>query len=99
MTVLHPQPHNSINRLTGTTGRGDFAPYTLMQRWHAPEVALCCRVVFDPERIEAAEIRQLFEDIGATGFGRDASIGLGKFAVETADRASTGRPKRTPTPA
>ena len=82
LTVLHPQPHNSISRLTGTTGRGDFAPYTLMQRWHAPEVALCCRVVFDPERIQASEIRQLFADIGTTGFGRDASIGLGKFSVE-----------------
>ncbi|WP_295408545.1 CRISPR-associated protein Csm7 [uncultured Thiocystis sp.] len=82
LTVLYPQPHNSISRLTGTTGRGDFAPYTLMQRWHAPEVTLCCRVVFDPERIEASEIRQLFEDIGLSGFGRDASIGLGKFSVE-----------------
>jgi CRISPR-associated protein Csm4 len=82
LTVLHPQPHNSINRLTGTTGRGDFAPYTLMQRWHAPEITLCCWVVYDPARIDAAEIRQLFEDIGATGFGRDAGIGLGKFQVE-----------------
>ena len=89
LMVLHPQPHNSINRLTGTTGRGDFAPYTQMQRWHAPEVALCCRVVFDPERIEAVEVRQLFEDIGATGFGRDAGIGLGKFQVETPDGTET----------
>jgi CRISPR-associated protein Csm4 len=32
LSLLHPQPHNSISRLTGTTGRGDFAPYTLMQR-------------------------------------------------------------------
>ncbi|WP_295455547.1 CRISPR-associated protein Csm7 [uncultured Thiodictyon sp.] len=86
LTVLHPQPHNSINRLTGTTGRVDFAPYTLMQRWHAPEVALCCRVVFDPERIGAVEIIQLFDDIGTSGFGRDAGIGLGKFAVKTVER-------------
>jgi CRISPR-associated protein Csm4 len=82
LTVFHPQPHNSISRLTGTTGHGDFAPYTLMQRWHAPEVALCCRVVFDPARIASDEIQQLFADIGAIGFGRDASIGLGKFQVE-----------------
>jgi CRISPR-associated protein Csm4 len=75
----HPQPHNTINRLTGTTGRGDFAPYNLMQRWHAPGLALNCRVVFDPERIGAGELARLFDDIGNTGFGRDASIGLGKF--------------------
>ncbi|MCF7992149.1 MAG: CRISPR-associated protein Csm7 [Thiohalocapsa sp.] len=79
---LHPQPHNSINRLTGTTGRGDFAPYTQMQRWYATSVPLCCRVMFDPERLQAAELVELFADIGHGGYGRDASIGLGKFSVE-----------------
>jgi CRISPR-associated protein Csm4 len=78
----YPQPHNSINRLTGTTGRGDFAPYTLMQRWYAPGVALCCRVVHDPARVAADELIQLFSAIGQAGYGRDASIGLGKFTVE-----------------
>jgi CRISPR-associated protein Csm4 len=82
LSLLHPQPHNSISRLTGTTGRGDFAPYTLMQRWHAPGIALTCRVLFDGERIQADELSQLFADIGATGFGRDASTGLGKFRAE-----------------
>lgn len=82
LSITHPQPHNSISRLTGTTGRGEFAPYTQMQHWHAPEVALVCRVVFDPARLSAAEIAQLFADIGASGYGRDASIGLGKFDVE-----------------
>ncbi|MBV5310883.1 CRISPR-associated protein Csm7 [Chromatium okenii] len=93
LTVLHPQPHNSISRLTGTTGRGDFAPYTLMQRWHTPEVALCCRVVFDSERIAVSEIRQLFEDIGLSGFGRDASIGLGKFSVEPLEQIWPTQPQ------
>ena len=82
LIVPHPQPHNSINRLTGTTGRIHFTPYTMMQRWHAPGVPLCCRVVFDPARIQAADIAALFADIGAAGYGRDASIGLGKFTVE-----------------
>lgn len=88
LSITHPQPHNSLNRLTGTTGRGEFAPYTQMQRWHAPEVALVCRVVFDPERLDAEALTQLFADIGASGFGRDASIGLGKFDVETIPGAS-----------
>lgn len=86
LTSPHPQPHNSINRLTGTTGRGDFAPYALMQRWYAPGVVLCCWLVFDPGRIQADELQQVFEDIGATGFGRDASIGLGKFQVEVLEQ-------------
>lgn len=88
LLLTHPQPHNSLNRLTGTTGRGAFAPYSLMQRWHAPEVALLCRVVFDPERLTADELVQLFADIGAAGFGRDASIGLGKLAVERLPNAT-----------
>jgi len=78
---LHPQPHNSINRQTGTTGQGDFAPYTSLQRWYAPGVALSCRLLYDPERIDADTLEDIFRDIGASGFGRDASIGLGKFAV------------------
>ena len=82
LMTLHPQPHNSINRLTGTTGRGDFAPYTQMQRWSADGVDLCLRLVFDAERISAETLTDLFNDIGSVGFGRDASIGLGKFEVE-----------------
>jgi len=82
LSMLHPQPHNSINRATGTTGRGDFAPYTLMQQWFADGVTLSLRIVFDAERISSEALTELFADIGAVGFGRDASIGLGKFAVE-----------------
>lgn len=89
---LHPQPHNSINRLTGTTGRGDFAPYTLMQRWHHPSVPLCCRVLHDPDRITAAELLELFADVGQGGYGRDASIGLGKFAVQPFEGAWPAHP-------
>ena len=82
LSTLHPQPHNSINRITGTTGRGDFAPYTLMQRWYAEGADLCLRVVHDAERISADTLTALFDDIGSVGFGRDASVGLGKFAIE-----------------
>ena len=83
-----PQPHNSINRLTGTTGEDGFAPYTMMQIGFAPGLTLDLHVVFDPARSSAMELREGFESIGATGFGRDASIGLGKFAVEERAAAS-----------
>lgn len=76
-----PQPHNSINRLTGTTGEG-FAPYTMRQIGFAPGLILDVHAVFDPARLGQEELRNLFADMGMTGFGRDASIGLGKFAVE-----------------
>ena len=82
-----PQPHNTINRLTGTTGEGGFAPYTMMQIGFAPGLTLDLHVVFDPARLNVKELQALLEHMGATGFGRDASIGLGKFVVE--DNAPT----------
>lgn len=80
-----PQPHNTINRLTGTTGTGAFAPYTMSQRWYEPGAQLEVHVVFDSERITEQELQQIFEYTGQVGFGRDASIGLGKFSVVPAE--------------
>lgn len=76
-----PQQHNTLNRLTGTTGTGEFAPYTVEQLWYPSGTELDCHLVFDPERISAEAIGALLGDIGASGFGRDASIGLGRFLV------------------
>ena len=76
-----PQPHNTINRHTGTTGEGGFAPYTMSQLGFAPEVILDLHIAFDPARVNPAELQDWWTSIGASGFGRDASIGLGKFAV------------------
>ena len=30
----YPQPHNTLNRNTGTTGEGQFAPYVMPQLWY-----------------------------------------------------------------
>lgn len=76
----HLQQHNSISRLTGTTGKGEFAPYALDQYWYKAGTELDVQVVFD-DRISADELQQVFRDMGQYGFGRDASIGLGKFEV------------------
>lgn len=73
------QPHNSINRLTGTTGEGIFAPYSQPQIWYGNTTSMDIYLMFDDSRISLREIRGLFDDIGAFGYGRDASIGLGKF--------------------
>jgi CRISPR-associated protein Csm4 len=81
MLLSNPQAHNTIDRTTGTTGPGEFAPYALMQHWYTPGLELQVRVVFDPQRIGLEALCALFDDIGAAGYGRDASIGLGKFHV------------------
>lgn len=88
--LQRPQPHNSINRATNTTGNG-FDPYSMDQHWYGwmegdkqevlqtPQLDIL--VVLDETRLSAVELRTVLEDIGALGFGRDASIGLGKFEV------------------
>jgi CRISPR-associated protein Csm4 len=87
----YPQPHNSINRATNTTGEG-FDPYNSEQLWYgqkvagrsvAPEPKLDIYVVWDETRVLADELLMLLKDMGELGFGRDAGIGLGRFAVDS----------------
>ncbi len=86
-----PQPHNTIDRATGTTGEGAFAPYAMSQLWYGSKVAprrefveakLDLYVVLDEARLSADELKTLIGDIGALGYGRDASIGLGKYRLD-----------------
>lgn len=73
------QPHNTINRQTGATGEGQFAPYAMPQIWFHPAMRFDLCIVLDETRLSPAELLAALDYIGATGFGRDASIGLGKF--------------------
>lgn len=75
----HPQPHNTLNRESGTTGTGAFAPYAMEQLWYGANARLDLYILLDETRLTAAELKILLDDIGRFGFGRDASIGLGKF--------------------
>lgn len=79
------QPHNTLNRLTASTGKGEFAPYTMSQIWYEPNTLLDLYIVIDEARISLSEMTALLTDIGTFGFGRDASIGLGKFVVDKAE--------------
>jgi CRISPR-associated protein Csm4 len=36
LSERHPQPHNTINRQTNTTGEDGFAPYSIEQEWFVP---------------------------------------------------------------
>lgn len=79
------QPHNSIDRRTATTNDDFAAPYTLEQAWFGQEARFDVFVVFDEKRVSQDMIQEILEAIGKKGFGRDASIGLGRFAVEQAE--------------
>jgi len=75
------QPHNTINRLTGTTGKGDFAPYTMEGYYYLPEAELALFVLVDEAMTSIDCIKEGLDMIGRFGFGRDASIGMGRFEV------------------
>lgn len=76
----YTQPHNTINRLTGTTGEGQFAPYFVDYFMYPPDAEL---VIFAGlrEDISIEQLMEVIKKIGETGFGKDASIGFGRFMV------------------
>jgi CRISPR-associated protein Csm4 len=91
LSEKHPQPHNTINRLTNTTGNG-FDPYSIEQEWFIPDISWSMVLLLDTDRLSSGDCRQCLEDMGNIGFGRDASIGLGKFSLsEFAETALPGQ--------
>ncbi len=75
------QPHNSINRLTGSTGTGQFAPYSQAVYHGAPGLTLAVLALLDTEVCPIDKALTALERIGLTGFGKDASIGMGRFTI------------------
>ena len=75
------QPRNSINRLTGTTGEGVFAPFTEGCSFYFPGIELVLFVLIDEDATDAQRVHTALERIGNWGFGKDASTGWGRFEV------------------
>lgn len=83
-----PQDHNSLNRLTGTTGSGDgFAPFQRQTFYFHPAIELSLTVQLNETRLTAAELLDVLRWIGLTGYGKEASCGLGKFEITLDDTA------------
>ena len=81
LSKKHPHAHNTINRQTNTTGEGGFAPYSVEQEWFIPGLRWTLYLLLDTERLSMEDCQQCLKDIGNFGFGKDASIGLGKFEI------------------
>ena len=75
------QPHNTINRLTQTTGTGQFAPYIQKGTYFYPDTKLAIFAVLDESVIDIEKILIALERIGLFGYGKDASIGMGRFKL------------------
>jgi CRISPR-associated protein Csm4 len=78
-----PQDHNSLNRLSGTTGgeKGVFAPFQRLVHWYHPQIKLTLIVELDESRLSTEELLEVLTWVGELGYGKEASCGLGKFAV------------------
>ncbi len=75
------QSHNKINRITNTTGEEGFAPFAVEQQVFYPGTELVLFVGIDETLIKIEQIRIGLERIGSSGFGKDASTGLGRFEL------------------
>jgi CRISPR-associated protein Csm4 len=82
---------NTINRYTGTTGEGLFAPRQVDRSFFDSKARLDVYAVIE-QRLSADTLHQLLRDVGSHGYGRDATTGLGKFEVE--QPVDAGRPQR-----
>lgn len=78
---LFTQQHNAINRLTQTTGGGDFAPFLTLTSFYYLEAELAIFVLIDEQMTDIERVVSGLKSIGRFGFGRDASTGLGRFEV------------------
>ncbi|VFQ43169.1 type III-A CRISPR-associated RAMP protein Csm4 [Desulfoluna butyratoxydans] len=75
------QSHNSINRLTGTTGKEMFAPYETKSRLYQENVRLALRLSIDTDAVSPSSVSEALRRIGMTGFGRDAGVGFGQYEM------------------
>ncbi|NVM21954.1 MAG: hypothetical protein HWN68_09275 [Desulfobacterales bacterium] len=75
------QQHNTINRLTMTTGEGMFAPFIETDFFYYPETELALFVLIDEKAINIEKVCVALENIGRFGFGKNASTGCGRFDV------------------
>lgn len=74
------QTHNSINRETGTTGFGQFAPYDTAIDFYQQKLKLDCYFLLRDD-FAKEHLLEALQNVGLSGYGRDSSIGLGKFEI------------------
>jgi len=85
--------HNSINRLTQTTGGGNFAPFVMESTYYRPDIELAFFVLLDEEMTDIQRVVSGLNSVGRFGFGRDASTGMGRFVVCESNEGQIERPE------
>lgn len=77
--------HVNINRLTGTTSKGDYAPYNLIDYYYSSskkdDIFTFDLYLYVKESYKSAVLKAI-ELIGKTGYGKKTTIGKGRFMVD-----------------
>ena len=81
--------HNRINRAISSTGDARFAPFASEQNWYGTNSQWQLYLLHDPARITRDELAQILKNLGHSGYGRDASTGLGKYHLDTLEAEQT----------
>lgn len=87
--------HNTINRTTNMTGIGQFSPYTTKQIWYENSVLLDLYVLLNEEQVSLERFTYILNDTAKIGYGRDASIGLGKFSFDMPSKIVFSQPSNS----
>jgi len=80
------QMRNRIDRRNDTTGNG-FDPFA-SKRYDICRSSATLYMVVDEKRIDLSTLRKALEYIGKNGFGKDATIGRGRFTVTNVEPVS-----------
>ena len=83
--ISNDATHVNINRLTGTTSKGAFAPYNLIDYYYSSlkedDTFTFDLYLYVKEEYKSAVLKAI-ELIGKTGYGKKTTIGKGRFIVD-----------------
>ncbi|GHS86291.1 CRISPR-associated protein, Csm4 family [Campylobacterota bacterium] len=83
----HSIMHNSIDRRTFKTGEDGFAPYATTEFLPSEKEIYC---LIDSDQLNANELNAVFASFRDSGFGKDTTIGKGRFEFLQFQEASFG---------
>jgi CRISPR-associated protein Csm4 len=78
----HRMAHNTVDRRTGRTPES-AGLFFVDEEWPEPEKGRRWEVYVSTD-LSVGVVRELFQQVGRMGFGRDASAGRGRFRAEAA---------------
>lgn len=79
----HTSPHNRIDRVSGRTLE-EGGLFFLTELWPHPE-APAAWDVYVQTSLDRGRVEELFEHVGRSGYGRDATWGRGRFSAEVCE--------------